>query len=58
MGGKNGIQVCQGKTKYSCEVLEAKSVFLGILYCMLFCALHPVYGIRWRQLLGLDKPLF
>lgn len=59
MGGENGIQVCQGTTKCSCEVLKAKSIVLGILYCMLFfCALHPVCGIHWRQLLGSDRPLF
>lgn len=57
-GGENGIQICQGTTKCSCEVLKAKSVFLGIPYCVLFCALHPVCGIRWRQILDLDRPLF
>lgn len=41
--GENGRKICQGTTKYSHEELKARAVFLGIQYCLFFCALYPMF---------------
>lgn len=40
--GGNERKIYQGTTKYSREVLKARAVFLGIQYCIFFCALYPI----------------